>query len=74
MAAMRTPADLIGRYGASHDGGTAGLAPGTAMFCGTLAVEGEVGGAPRFEFELDDPVLGRKITHGYDVEVLPVIG
>ena len=28
----------------------------------------------RFEFELEDPVLKRKISHGYDVITLPVLG
>jgi hypothetical protein len=26
----------------------------------------------RFEYELEDPVLGRRIVHGYDVDELPV--
>ncbi len=69
VATMRTPEDLIARYGAGD-----GLPPGTVMFCGTLAVRGEIEAASRFEFELHDPVLGRTIAHGYDVEVLPVIG
>ena len=28
----------------------------------------------RFEFELEDPVLKRKISHGYDVIAMPVLG
>ena len=28
----------------------------------------------RFEFELEDPVLKRKISHGYDVITMPVLG
>ncbi len=47
---------------------------GAAMFCGTMPA---IGAHPvlrsRFEMELDDPVLGRKITHAYDVDVLPII-
>lgn len=66
VAAMRAPADLISRYG--------GLAEGTLMFCGTLAVHGGVRAAERFEFELEDPVLGRKIAHGYDIVSLPNLG
>ena len=41
------------------------------MFGGTLPVIGELTGAPRFEIELEDPVLGRKLSHAYDVETLP---
>ncbi len=41
------------------------------MFCGTFAIIGEVRGAARFEMEIEDPVLGRKIAHGYNVTTLP---
>lgn len=67
LASLRPPADLIAR----KPGG--GLLPGTAMFCGTLGAIGGIRPAGRFEMELTDPVLGRRITHGYDVEVLPVV-
>src|SRR5262249_53106358 len=66
VAAMRTPGDLIRRYS-----GGGSLPGGTAMFCGTLAVHGEIRPAERFEIELEDPVLGRKLTHGYDIKTLP---
>jgi hypothetical protein len=69
VAAMRHPEDLIARY----TGGSF-LAKDTVMFCGTLAAKGGVRPAPRFEFELEDPVLRRKIAHGYDVVSLPVLG
>ncbi|MDP6427028.1 MAG: DUF2848 domain-containing protein [Rhodospirillales bacterium] len=49
------------------------LPPGTALYGGTLAAIGGVKPADRFEFELDDPVLGRTISHGYDVSPLPVV-
>ena len=68
VAAMRHPEDLIARYS------KAGLAEGTLMFCGTLAVHGGIRPAVRFEFELEDPVIGRKIQHGYDVVSLPNLG
>ena len=67
---MRTPEDVIGRYGG--EGGT--LPPGTAMFGGTLAVKGGIRGAPGFELELADPVLDRTISHTYHVAELPVAG
>ena len=66
LSQMLAPASLIDRYT-----GNDGLAPGTLMFCGTFAVIGEVGGATRFEMEIEDPVLGRKIEHGYNVTTLP---
>lgn len=68
VAAMRSPDDLIGRYAKE------GLADGTMMFCGTLAVHGGLRPAQRFEFELEDPVHSRKIQHGYDVVSLPNLG
>lgn len=68
VSAMRHPEDLISRFARN------GLAEGTAMFCGTLAVHGGVRPAERFEFEIEDPVRARKIQHGYDVVSLPILG
>ena len=68
VAAMRHPEDLIERYAKG------GLAEGTLMFCGTLGVHGGVRPAERFEFELEDPVRGRKIHHAYSVISLPNLG
>jgi hypothetical protein len=70
VSAMRAPDDLIGRY----TGGEKALPQGTVMFCGTLAVAGEIRGAPEFELELADPALGRAIVHRYRVTALPVAG
>ncbi len=47
---------------------------GCAMFGGTFAAKGGIRPADRFEFELEDPVLKRKINHAYDVVTLPVRG
>ncbi len=69
VTAMRPPAELIGLY---LDGADT-LPPGIAMFCGTMAVHGGVKPAERFEFELEDPVLGRSLRHGYDIKTLPVV-
>jgi hypothetical protein len=66
LANMRTPADLIARYGLA-------LAPGTMMFCGTLGAIGGIRPASRFEVELEDPVLNRTLKHAYDVDILPVV-
>jgi hypothetical protein len=65
VAAMRPPTELFKLY-------CGGLLPaGTAMFCGTLAVHGGIAPSHTFEMELEDPVLGRKITHSYRVKTLP---
>jgi hypothetical protein len=69
VATMMLPAALIGRFAA--DGR---LPDGTLMFGGTLAVKGGIRPSGRFEFELEDPVRGRKIGHGYSIETLPVVG
>ena len=70
VTTMHAPDDLVGRYCA----GNKALPRGIAMFCGTLAVAGEIRGAPEFELELDDPVLGRTIVHRYRVMALPIAG
>ena len=66
LAAMRHPDDLIARYGKA-------LAPNTIMFCGTLGAKGGIRPASRFEMDLHDPVLDRRMSHAYDVIDLPVI-
>jgi Protein of unknown function (DUF2848) len=66
LAGMRTPADLIGRYGKA-------LSDGTMMFCGTLAAIGGIRPASRFEVELEDPILKRVLKHAYDIDILPVV-
>ena len=70
ITAMRAPDDIIGRY---TDGASA-LAPGTLMFGGTLPAIGGIAPAERFEFELEDPVLDRRLSHAYDIIVLPIAG
>ena len=64
VAEMQAPGDLIAAYG--------GLKPGTAMFGGTMSVIGGVRPAARFEIELEDPVLGRRLRHDYTAVVLPL--
>ena len=54
--------------------GAKGLPDGCAMFGGTFAAKGGIRPASRFEYELDDPVRKRKLTHAYDVIELPVRG
>ena len=59
--------DLIQRY--SPDLGA--LEASTLMFCGTLAVIGGIRPMEAFVVELEDPVLGRKISHQYTIQTLP---
>ncbi len=66
LAAMRHPHDLIARHGTA-------LAPNTVMFCGTLGAKGGIRPAARFEMELEDPILKRRMAHAYDIVDLPVI-
>jgi hypothetical protein len=63
---MRSPEELIKLY----TGGDK-LAPGTAMFCGTFAVHGDISYSGTFDMELEDPVLGRKLAHSYKIVSLP---
>ncbi|MDP7623810.1 MAG: DUF2848 domain-containing protein [Rhodospirillales bacterium] len=48
------------------------LPAGTLYYGGTGAAIGGVKPADRFEYEIEDPVLGRTISHGYDVSPIPV--
>lgn len=61
------PRDLIRRLT-----GEDALPPGTAMFCGTQAVIGELGSGEAFEVELHDPVRQRTLRHAYRVACLAV--
>ena len=63
---MLAPRDLVARYLGSD-----GVLPaGAAMFCGTLPVNGTIAGGERFEIELEDPRLKRKLQHAYAVRCL----
>jgi hypothetical protein len=70
VTAMLAPLDLIGRC----LGGGARLPEHTLMYCGTLAARGGVRPTERFEYEIEDPVLGRSIAHAYSVRILPIMG
>lgn len=80
VAAMLAPLDLILRCGlpaVPAERGAAGrgrLPENTLMLCGTLAARGGVRPTDQFEFEIEDPVLGRSIAHAYSVRNLPVLG
>jgi hypothetical protein len=64
---MLAPSDLLARLGDT-------LEEGTLILGGTLAARGGIRPSRRFEYELEDPVLERRIIHGYDVHELPVRG
>jgi Protein of unknown function (DUF2848) len=65
---MLSPRELLRRFA-----GSAGiLPPGTAMFCGTLAVLGDIGGGERFEIELHDKVKNRSLRHEYAIRGLAI--
>ncbi|MEA2801029.1 MAG: hypothetical protein QOE49_1124 [Rhodospirillaceae bacterium] len=69
LAKIRAPRELI----AGWRNGDKRLPAGVAMFCGTLPALGAIRSSSRFEMEIEDSVLGRKLAHAYDVEALPLI-
>lgn len=69
LSGMLGPRDLVHRFAGGKD-----LPEGTVMFCGTFDAIGGIRPAPRFDFEIEDPILGRKINHGYDIVSLPIAG
>ena len=68
MSRMLAPSELLARFPDSPGS----LPTGTAMFCGTLPVQGEIGGGERFEIELYDPESGRSLKHAYATRSLAV--
>ncbi|HLH75785.1 MAG TPA: DUF2848 domain-containing protein [Candidatus Binataceae bacterium] len=70
LSSLRPARELIALYR-----GDEGLLPaGYVMFCGTVAVEGEIAFADAYELELEDPVRRRSLSHRYQVQSLPVAG
>ncbi len=65
VAAMLPIRDLLALWSTTAAADTA------LLFCGTLPTIGGIRATPRFEFELEDPVMGRRIAHGYDLVTLP---
>src|SRR5215210_5752363 len=66
LALMRDPVDLMTRYGRS-------FVVNTVVMCGTIGAKGGIRPAARFDMELEDPVLKRRMAHGYEVITLPVV-
>jgi hypothetical protein len=67
VSAMLHPQELI----AGYTGRGGAFDENFAMFGGTLAAIGGIQPADRFEIELEDSVLERRLSHGYDIRVLP---
>ncbi len=67
VANMLAPEVLVAMY----TGASKTLAPGTLMYCGTLAVMGGVRPAQAFAAELFDPVADRRIVCEYQIIALP---
>jgi hypothetical protein len=74
LAAVRRPEDLMQGYAAGL-GRTGDPSPpvGTVMFMGAIGAIGGIRPSPRFEMALEDPVLGRTLSHAYDVRALPIV-
>ena len=68
VSGMLAPGELLARFPDSPGS----LPIGTAMFCGTLPVQGEIGGGERFEIELHDPATNRILRHAYATRNLPI--
>ncbi len=66
-ASLLPPPELIEKYTEGKP-----MEEGTLMFGGTFAAKGGVRPADKFEYELEDPVLKRKLTGGYNIVYLPI--
>lgn len=71
VTSMLPPADLMAQCTIAKGGA---LPVNTAMYCGTLPAKGGIRPAEGFVFELEDPVLKRKISHRYITKTLPIEG
>lgn len=69
LGSLLPPRELFKVYG----DGAERLAPGTAMFGGTLSAIGGVRPSDTFEVELHDPRLGRTLKVAYKIETLPIV-
>ncbi len=67
VASLLAPHTLLSLY--RQDEGE--MIDGTLLFGGTMVAIGGVRPADSFIFTMQDPVLGRKITHAYEIRVLP---
>jgi hypothetical protein len=70
VSAMLDPAALLDGLAECEEA----FGDGTLMYNGTFDVIGGLRFASRLEIEMYDPVLERSITHGYNIEPLPLRG
>jgi len=68
LANILAPLTLVNAYTDNQN-----LKPGTIMMSGTPPAIGGIRPAQRFDMEIEDTNTGRQITHGYDIDVLPVV-
>jgi hypothetical protein len=74
LATVRTPDDLFRGYRESIGlPGEGELPVGTVLFMGALNAIGGIRPARQFEMVLEDPVLGRALSHAYEARPLDVI-
>lgn len=69
LGAILPPHELIDEFCGDDEP----LPSGTVMFIGAANTIGPVRAAQRFEMELIDPVLKRRLYHAYDVNVIPIV-
>ncbi|WP_224504036.1 DUF2848 domain-containing protein [Celeribacter litoreus] len=68
VAGLLDPRDTISGY---EDGR---LVDGSVLFCGTMPAIGGIRVSTRFQAEIEDPVLNRKISFGYSIISMPIAG
>ncbi len=68
LSELLPPAELVRGYAGSD-----ALKDGVAMLCGTMPAIGGIRAGERFECELSDPVLSRRIALAYNIDVLPIV-
>ena len=71
VASMLSAEDLLAAF---EDQTGTPFAPGDVMMGGTLGAIGGIRPAEVFEFELCDDKTGRRISHAYKIQTLPVVG
>lgn len=68
VTSMLPPSDLVKLRDSALKRESSGA---RLMFCGTLPTVGPIRHASRFEIELEDTFLDRRLSHVYDIKVLP---
>lgn len=69
VSAMLPPLELLAQWATAS--GMLATPEASLLFCGTLSTVGPIRSAEKFEFELEDPVLERRIHHAYEARRLP---